>query len=171
MSKFLLPLHEYRLSYYCGEKYYKEFGWGPGFEAKTARLVADILDNDDPERERVFVAESVETSQFLGSIALLKHKEEANAAHLRLFLVEPASRGSGLGARLVDECVLFARERGYAKIVLWTFTVLESARRLYKRAGFQLISSTEEEEHWGTKLVPELWELELSNVPQEGQSG
>ncbi|KAI0409308.1 acyl-CoA N-acyltransferase [Xylaria palmicola] len=145
-----------------GSQYAKEFGWAESFEAYTARLAADFLEKFDPAQESVFIAELVETSKFLGSIALFKHREQANVAHLRLLLVDPAARGMGLGATLINECVLFARKRGYSKIILGTFSVLEGARRLYRRAGFQLMSTEEEKEYWGVRLVPEIWELPLS---------
>lgn len=110
------------------------------------------------------MAESTETSTFLGCIACLKHREEPDTALLRLFLVNPSARGMGLGARLIDDCLSFARERGYAKIVLWTFSVLEGARRLYRRVGFQLVFTGEEKGYWGTiNLVPERWDLTLSS--------
>ncbi|KAI1742844.1 acyl-CoA N-acyltransferase [Xylaria scruposa] len=148
-----------------GLQYAQEYGWGTSFESKTARLAADILDNFDPDLERVLIAESVESSRFLGSIALIKHRQEANTAHLRLLSVSSAARGMGVGARLIEECILFARGSGYyTKITLRTFSVLEGARRLYKRAGFRLISADEENDHWGTRQVQELWGLDLSNV-------
>ncbi|KAI8948158.1 acyl-CoA N-acyltransferase [Xylaria longipes] len=147
-----------------GSRYAHEYGWGSSFEADTARVAADFLDNFDPSLEHVFIAEHVETSKFLGSIALFKHRKEANTAHLRLLLVSPAARGMGLGARLINECILFARERDYEKIILWTFSALEGARRLYKRAGFQLVTAAEEKDYWGTRQVAELWELKLSSV-------
>ncbi|KAI0104290.1 acyl-CoA N-acyltransferase [Nemania sp. FL0031] len=147
-----------------GSLYAQEFGWAASFEASTARIVADFLDSFDPGLERVFIAESTETGKFLGSIACLKHREQADTALLRLFAVDPSARGMGLGARLIDDCVSFARERGYAKIVLWTFSVLEGARRLYKRVGFQLVVVGEEKEYWGTRLISECWELILPSV-------
>ncbi|KAI1751033.1 acyl-CoA N-acyltransferase [Xylaria castorea] len=147
-----------------GSQYAQEYGWGAGFEAKTARLAADILDNFDPSLERVLIAESVESSEFLGSITIIKHREEVNTAQLRLLSVSSAARGMGVGARLINECILFAREQGYPRITLGTYSRLEGARRLYKRAGFQLISAAEENDHWGTRQVAELWELKLSNV-------
>ncbi|KAI0190690.1 acyl-CoA N-acyltransferase [Xylaria flabelliformis] len=150
-----------------GLQYAQEYGWGTSFESKTARLAADVLDNFDPSLERVFIAESTESSQFLGSIALIKHRKEANTAHLRLLSVSSAARGMGVGAKLINECILFARESGYTKITLWTFSVLEGARRLYKRAGFHFISATEENDYWGTRQVEELWELDLSNVEKD----
>ncbi|KAJ8123598.1 hypothetical protein ONZ43_g490 [Nemania bipapillata] len=150
-----------------GSLYAQEFGWGPNFEASTARIVADFLENFDTSLERVFVAESIKTGTFLGSIACLKHREQADTALLRLFAVDPSARGMGLGAKLIDACLSFARERGYAKIILWTFSVLEGARRLYKRVGFQLVITGEEKEYWGTRLVSECWELTLSGVAGE----
>ncbi|KAI1274988.1 acyl-CoA N-acyltransferase [Xylaria sp. FL0933] len=143
------------------------FGWGPRFEADVARAAADFLENFDPKLERALVAESVETSKFLGSVALFKHRKEPNTAQLRLLLVDPAARGTGLGTKLIDEIVLFARQCGYAKIVLWTFSALEGARRLYRRAGFQLVSTAEDEDYWGVKMNFELWELALSNAESQ----
>ncbi|KAI0425739.1 acyl-CoA N-acyltransferase [Xylaria sp. FL1042] len=145
------------------------FGWGPSFEADVARAAADFLENFDPKVERALVAESAETSKFLGSVALFKHRKEANTAQLRLLLVDPAARGTGLGTKLIDEVVLFARQSGYVKIVLWTFSALEGARRLYRRAGFQLASTAEEQDYWGIKMNFEIWELVLSRSNAEGQ--
>ncbi|KAI0197012.1 acyl-CoA N-acyltransferase [Astrocystis sublimbata] len=144
-----------------GHIYSRDYGWGPSFESGTARLVADFLDNHDPTRERVFVAQRIETAEFLGSIALFKHKTEANVAHLRLLLVTHAARGLGLGSELVRTCVEYARNCGYAKIVLWTFSVLEGARKLYRRAGFEMLKAYEVSDWWGTRLVEELWEMKL----------
>ncbi|GAW17214.1 hypothetical protein ANO14919_066670 [Xylariales sp. No.14919] len=142
----------------------QQFGWEASFEAEIARAAADFLENFDPKLERTLIAESVETSKYLGSVALFKHRTEAGTAQLRFLLVDPAARGTGLGAELIDRCVRFARECGYAKIVLWTFSQLEGARRLYQRAGFQLSSVTRQKEFWGVKMDFELWELALSSV-------
>ncbi|KAI1424282.1 acyl-CoA N-acyltransferase [Xylaria sp. FL1777] len=142
--------------------YEQLLGWGPGFEIDVARVAVDFLDNFDPNLERAFIAESIETSELIGSAALFKHRKEANTAQLRLLLVDAAARGTGLGTKL------FARESGYAKIALWTFSTLEGARRLYQRAGFQLVSTSKEQDHWGVKMNLELWELALSST--EGQS-
>ncbi|KAI8624140.1 acyl-CoA N-acyltransferase [Xylariaceae sp. FL1651] len=147
-----------------GVLYARDFGWGTGFEAATARLATDLIEKFDPNFERVFIAESNEASEFLGSVALIRHREELDTAQLRLLLVEPAARGTGLGARLIKECIIFAQEKGYTRIVLWTYSILEGARRLYKRAGFQLVKTDEEQVIWDTKLVKEIWELALSGV-------
>ncbi|KAI0505382.1 acyl-CoA N-acyltransferase [Xylaria bambusicola] len=147
---------------------YKQLvGWDPSFEADVARTTLDFLDNFDPNLERAFIVESVGTSEFLGSVAVLKHRKEASTAHLRFLLVDPAVRGVGLGSKLIDECVRFARECGYAKIVLWTYSALGGARRLYERAGF-VVASTEEQECWGVRMNSETWELSLSDT--DGQS-
>lgn len=81
---------------------------------------------------------------------------------MRLFLVEPAARGQGLGARLINECIKFAREKGYHRLVLWTFDCLEGARRLYKRAGFKLLRG-QEEDIFGRTMVRETWLLQLQD--------
>ncbi|TGJ83741.1 hypothetical protein E0Z10_g5041 [Xylaria hypoxylon] len=144
----------------------QQFGWGASFEAEIARAAADFLENFNPNLERTLIAETVETSKFLGSVALFKHRKEANTAQLRFFLVDPAARGTGLGTKLIDECVRFARGSGYAKITLWTFSALEEARRLYQRVGFQLVSTMKQQDYWGTKMDFEIWELALSSTEE-----
>jgi GNAT superfamily N-acetyltransferase len=78
-----------------------------------------------------------------------------------MLLVETEARGTGLGAKLIDECVAFARAKGYMRLILWTYNVLEGARRLYKRAGFQIVKVFEKKEIWGQQLIEEVWELIL----------
>lgn len=139
------------------ELYLREYGWGDPFEGLCAQIVADFVNNFDPERERCWIAEL--SGENVGCVMLVKD-EQPGVARLRLLLVDPKARGLGLGARLVDECVRFARAAGYTKMTLWTHSVLSAARHVYERAGFKLTSS-ERRHSWGKDVVAEFWDLEL----------
>jgi DNA-binding MarR family transcriptional regulator/N-acetylglutamate synthase-like GNAT family acetyltransferase len=136
--------------------YAREYGWDERFEALVAEIAARFIQNFDPRRERCWIAE--QAGEPVGSVFLVKESEEV--ARLRLLLVEPAARGSGLGSRLVAECVAFARQTGYRSIVLWTQSILHAAQHIYRKAGFQL---TREEHHseFGFPLTGQTWELQL----------
>lgn len=138
--------------------YDKEHDWGLKMEGLAAQVGADFLAHYDPSTDRCWIAER--NDEFLGCIILVKDREEVDTAKLRMFLVEPSARGLGLGQALVQQCTRFARECGYAKVRLWTQSVLLPARRLYAKEGFQLVSS-DENEVFGVKLVGECWELTL----------
>src|SRR5216683_2449478 len=139
-----------------GALYAQEFGWDESFEALVAEIVAKFIAAYNPKLERCWLAE--QEGEILGSVFLVK--QSTTTAKLRLLLVEPRARGLGVGARLVDECVHFARQAGYRKVTLWTQSILVAARHLYERAGFRRVR---EEPHasFGQNLIGEYWELKL----------
>jgi len=142
-----------------GAGYVEQFGWDHTFEALVAHIVADFIQNFDAARERCWIAER--DGLHVGHIFLVRHPDEPGTAKLRLLYVDPRARGTGLGARLVDECVRFARDAGYKKITLWTQSILSAAHRIYQGAGFRLVR--EEPHHsFGKDLAGQTWEMELT---------
>ena len=139
-----------------GVLYAQEYGWDEHFEALVAQIVADFINHYDPARERCWIAEM--DGEIIGSVFVVQSSE--TVAKLRLLLVEPKARGLGLGTRLVEECIRFARRRGYQKLMLWTNSILLEARHIYEKTGFHL--GAEEAHHsFGHDLVGETWELVL----------
>lgn len=139
-----------------GVLYRREYGWDETFEALVARIVADYVEHRDPRREAAWIAEV--DGDRVGCVFCTKKEEKV--AQLRLLLVEPSGRGMGVGSRLVEECVRFARRAGYEEMMLWTNDVLADARRIYERVGFKLV---EEDKHhsFGHDLVGQNWWLKL----------
>jgi DNA-binding MarR family transcriptional regulator/predicted GNAT family acetyltransferase len=135
--------------------YAQEYGWDASYEALVAQIVADFASRDDPG-EAAWIAEL--DGSPVGCVFCVRKSE--STAQLRLLLVEPRARGRGLGARLVAECLAFARRAGYTEIVLWTNDVLTSARHIYQRAGFELIDS-DRHHSFGHDLVGQNWRLAL----------
>ena len=148
-----------------GALYASEYGWDLQFEALVARIAADFIAQFDAEREACWIAEREGTN--VGSVFLVQARDErthepiAGCAQLRMLLVEPTARGSGLGVQLVAECERFARARGYHRITLWTNSLLLAARNIYQRAGYRL-THTEAHHTFGHDLIGETWDLELS---------
>ena len=139
-----------------GALYAAEYGWDASFEALVAEIAAKYLASFDVSRERCWIADL--EGRPVGSVFLVKHSDEV--AKLRLLLVDPAGRGQGLGRRLVDECIGFARQCGYRKITLWTQSILVAARQIYQQAGFVLVAR-EPHRSFGQSLIGETWEREL----------
>jgi GNAT superfamily N-acetyltransferase len=139
-----------------GELYDREFGWDADFEALVARIVADYAEQRDPGPQAAWIAE-VDGAR-AGCVFCVPADE--HTAKLRLLLVDPAARGLGVGARLVDECLRFAQDTGYDAITLWTNDVLTAARRIYQRYGFDLV---DEQPHrsFGHDLVGQTWSRKL----------
>ena len=136
--------------------YNQEYGWNTEYEALIADIMARFLRNFDPRYERCWVAEC--NCEIVGSVFCVRKSK--TVAQLRLLYVEPSTRGARIGSRLVNECIAFARARGYRKLTLWTNSVLHAARKIYERAGFQLVA--EEKHHsFGKDLVGQNWDLKL----------
>jgi len=139
-----------------GLLYHQEYGWDETYEALVAQILSDFVKNVDPRREASWVAER--EGEVVGSVFVVRQSDEI--AKLRLLYVEPAARGLGIGQRLVEECIGFARTKGYKSLTLWTNDVLASARRIYQAAGFKLVK--EEPHHsFGKDLVGQTWTLDL----------
>jgi DNA-binding MarR family transcriptional regulator/N-acetylglutamate synthase-like GNAT family acetyltransferase len=139
-----------------GMLYAQEYGWDDTFEALVASIVAKFIQNFEPKRERCWIAEI--DGEIVGSVFLVKESE--TVSKLRLLLVHPKARGLGMGKRMVNECLRFARQAGYRKTMLWTNNVLLAARHIYETMGFKLV--LEERHHsFGHDLVGETWEMEL----------
>src|SRR6185312_11187019 len=139
-----------------GEIYAREYGWNSEFEALVADIAAKFIKHFRPDCERCWIAEL--DGERVGSV--LVARRSATVAQLRLLILTSGARGFGLGARLTDECLAFARAKGYRKMVLWTNSNLLAARAIYARRGFRLTKS-EPYHGYGHDLVGETWELKL----------
>jgi DNA-binding MarR family transcriptional regulator/GNAT superfamily N-acetyltransferase len=143
-----------------GARYAAEYGWDATFEALVARIVAEFAERRDTRREAAWIAEL--DGERVGCVFCMasNNPEAEHTAQLRLLLVEPSARGAGVGSRLVDECLRFARRSGYRRITLWTNDVLLGARRIYERAGFGC-DRRESHRSFGHDLVGEYWSRDL----------
>lgn len=140
-----------------GALYAKEYGYSDTFEALVARIVADFIDHLDAARERCWIAER--NGEIVGSVFLVRQSD--SVAKLRLLYLEPTARRLGLGRRLVDECIAFARGAGYKKITLWTQGSLIAARHIYQATGF-VLKGTKRHADFGPREIAETWELALT---------
>ena len=138
------------------EVYAQQIGWSTDYETLVARIVADFAEGSASKRQRAWIAEL--DGRRIGCVMCVDAGEDV--ARLRLLLVTPDGRGHGAGSALVDACLDFARHSGYRTIGLWTNSVLESARHIYQRAGFELIAENPHHS-FGADLVGQDWELAL----------
>lgn len=139
-----------------GVLYTEEQNWDASFEGVVAEIIAQYLKNYNPKRERAWIAEHA------GSVAgsIFVTEGDQNTAKLRLLYVEPSARGLGIGARLVSECIKFARQKGYNRLTLWTHSVQESAGKIYESQGFKMTNETEMDV-FGQTLKRQNWEIKL----------
>jgi DNA-binding MarR family transcriptional regulator/GNAT superfamily N-acetyltransferase len=139
-----------------GEIYGREYGFTDEFEALVADIAAKYIRHFDAQWEKGWIAEI--DGERVGSVFVVRRS--VTVAQLRLLILAPAARGHGLGARLTDECIAFARAKGYRKLMLWTQSNLLAARAIYRSRGFKRVKS-EPHDAYGQKLVSEIWELKL----------
>ena len=139
------------------ELYAREYQWVEPFEGLCAQIVADFVNKFDASCERCWIAEM--DGENVGSIMLVKD-DKPGIARVRLLIVDPKARGLGVGAKLVDESVKFARQAGYRGVTLWTHSILTAARHIYEKAGFTLTGS-EKRRSWSQDVVAEYWDLDL----------
>lgn len=140
------------------ELYTEEYGWNAEFETLVANLFAHFASRHDPASERFWIAEL--HGERVGCVFMTRNEDDASVAQLRCLLVDPAGRGHGVGRRLVEQCLAFAREAGYPKIRLWTNDVLTAARRIYQATGFELVREYQHRS-FGKDLVGQIWERAL----------
>jgi GNAT superfamily N-acetyltransferase len=130
--------------------------WGEPFVAMIARLVADYLEEHDPECEGAWVAEL--DGKRAGAVYCVRRSDDV--AQLRLLFVDVEARGHGVGGKLVEHCISFARARGYQQMMLSTVSPLASARRIYDAAGFKQTKEEPDPAFPEGTFAQEMW-LEL----------
>jgi GNAT superfamily N-acetyltransferase len=136
--------------------YTRNDGFDGSFRMLVADILADFFSDHDPLRERGWIA--MAGDQPAGSIFCVAGPE--GSAKLRLFLIEPEHRGTGLAQQMLDTCLGFAREAGYPRMQLWTHESHVAAGRLYARNCFQLMES-HPVTAFGQRLVSQTWVRDL----------
>lgn len=149
-----------------GRIYAEEYGWNREFEALVAGICADFVRQFQPEWERCWIAErhTQGRRERVGSVFVVR--QDAQTAKLRMLILTPQARGLGLGRRLTDEAIAFARSKGYTKMVLWTNACLLAARAIYAQRGFVLTHS-EPTHAFGAHQISETWELALAPLTEK----
>ncbi|GJN81971.1 hypothetical protein PLIIFM63780_005507 [Purpureocillium lilacinum] len=147
--------------------YFDDYGWDERFEAMVARIMADFVDQYNPQIERSWIAER--DGVFLGCVFLVNDKDMPETARIRALLVEHGARGMGLGGRLVQNCIDFAREVGYKDLVLYTNSLLTPARKIYRAFGFQLVRE-EESLSFAPGTKAETWKMALPSKMRDRDS-
>ena len=139
----------------CGQVYPKEYKWNILYESEVCKKCADFIDNFDPSNDRCWIAEL--DGQQIGSIALRKDRNSPGTALLNFLVVDKEVRGLGVAKNLIQECLEFAKEKGYKTLRFRTFSDLQRARQIYARIGFKIVE--QEENIWfGKKMTLEYWE-------------
>lgn len=143
------------ITYLHGILYAPQQGWDHTFDSYVAIPLAEFAKRTG-YRERIWIVESA--GQIVGSVAIVEFSQEE--AQLRWLLLHPDLRGRGLGRRLVEEALAFAREAGYSSVFLWTVDSLPAAAGLYKSAGFREREKVTHE-LWGCLVTEVKYELAL----------
>jgi GNAT superfamily N-acetyltransferase len=140
---------------------YYSHAWNFGlyFEAKVASGLSEFLLRFDPATDGFWTAGR--SGRVEGAIAIDGARANTEGAHLRWFILSDALRGQGVGNRLMQEALGFCRQRGYARVFLWTFQGLESARHIYEKFGFELVEQIEGEQ-WGKRVLEQCYALVLA---------
>ena len=143
------------VTYMHGTLYSKEYNYELQFESYVAKGLCEFYEKYNPERSRIWACEH--NNRMIGFLLLM---DRGKAAQLRYFLIEPAYRGFGLGAKLLNLYMDFLRECGYKESYLWTTHELDTAAHLYKRLGFKL-SEEKESTSFGKPVREQRYDLIL----------
>lgn len=140
-----------------GALYARDEGYDATFEALVAEILADFLRNRDPSRARAWIAHQGDTR--LGCVFVVQGAAPGTAK-LRLFLIDPAARGQGLGKRMLAMAMDWARAQGYGAMELWTHESHRAACALYQKAGWRMLRIAPAQS-FGVDVVDQFWEIDL----------